>query len=142
VAKRLDSPYLPGKRSSAWRKIKITLGQELVIGGWMPGEGRLADSLGSVLVGYHDGVGGPLRYAGRVGSGFTDQSRDALKRGLVERATSPFDPAPRIKRAVWVEPDCVAQVRFTEWTSDAILRQPVFLGLRDDKDPSDVIRET
>jgi bifunctional non-homologous end joining protein LigD len=141
VCKRLDSPYLAGRRSPAWRKVKITKGQELVIGGWLPGAGRLADTLGSVLVGYHDGVGGPLRYAGRVGSGFKDDDRDAMQRTLRRRETSPFDPAPKIKDAVWVEPDCVAQVKFTEWTSDAVLRQPVFLGLRDDKDPNDVVRE-
>jgi len=141
VCKRLDSPYLPGRRSPAWRKVKITKGQELVIGGWLPGSGRLADTLGSVLVGYHDGTDGPLRYAGRVGSGFKDTDRDVIQRSLRRRATSPFDPAPRIKAAVWVEPDYVAQVKFTEWTSDGILRQPVFLGLRDDKDPNDVVRE-
>jgi bifunctional non-homologous end joining protein LigD len=142
VAKRLDSPYLPGRRSPAWRKIKLSKRQELVVGGWMPGKGRLAASLGSVLVGYHDGIGGPLRYAGRVGSGLDDDGRAALARSLRKRAASPFDPAPKIKDAVWVEPDCVAEVRFTEWTSDGILRQPVFLGLRDDKDPIEVIRET
>ncbi|MEX2269498.1 MAG: non-homologous end-joining DNA ligase [Acidimicrobiia bacterium] len=141
VCKRLDAPYVPGRRSPAWRKVKITKGQELVIGGWLPGSGRLADTLGSVLVGYHDGVGGPLRYAGRVGSGFKDHDRDAMSAALRSRATSPFDPPPRIKDAVWVEPDCVAQVKFTEWTSDGVLRQPVFLGLRDDKDPNDVVRE-
>ena len=142
VAKRLDSPYLPGRRSPAWRKIKITKRQEFVIGGWMPGNGRLANGLGSILVGYHEGIGGPLHYAGRVGSGFTDESRDALARSLRKRDTSPFASTPKVKGAVWVEPDGVAEVRFTEWTDDGILRQPVFLGLRDDKDPNEVVRET
>jgi bifunctional non-homologous end joining protein LigD len=145
VAKRLDSPYLPGKRSQAWRKIKIGKRQEFVVGGWMPGERRLSGTVGSLLVGYYEAPGEPLRYAGRVGSGFTDAQRDQLERGLVKRSTSPFEPvprAPRIKQAVWVEPDCVAEVKFTEWTDDGILRQPVFLGLRDDKDPKDVVRET
>jgi bifunctional non-homologous end joining protein LigD len=142
VCKRLDSPYLPGRRSPSWRKIKITKRQELVIGGWLPGDGRLADTLGSVLVGHHDGVGGPLRYAGRVGSGFDDRGRAALSQRLVRRESSPFDPAPRVKGAVWVEPDCVAEVKFTEWTTDGVLRQPVFLGLRDDKDPNEVVRES
>ncbi len=141
VCKRLDSPYLAGRRSPSWRKVKLTLRQELVIGGWLPGEGRLANTLGSVLVGHHDGVGGPLRYAGRVGSGFDDKGRDALAQRLVRRDTSPFDPAPRVRSAVWVEPDCVAEVKFTEWTIDGVLRQPVFLGLRDDKDPNEVVRE-
>lgn len=141
VAKQLESPYLPGRRSPAWRKIKITKRQELVIGGWMPGNGRLASSLGSILVGYHEAVGGPLRYAGRVGSGFDDESRNALARMLRKRATSPFAPAPKVKGAVWVEPDAVAEVHFREWTDDGILRQPVFLGLRDDKDPREVVRD-
>jgi bifunctional non-homologous end joining protein LigD len=141
VCKRLDSPYLPGRRSDAWRKVKLSKEQELVIGGWLPGSGRLADTLGSLLVGHHDRPGGTLRYAGRVGTGFKDEDRDALQRQLRRRSKSPFDPAPRLKDAVWVEPDCVAQVKFTEWTADGILRQPVFLGLRDDKDPRDVVRE-
>jgi bifunctional non-homologous end joining protein LigD len=141
VCKRVDSPYLPGKRSPNWRKVKLSKGQELVIGGWLPGSGRLSTTLGSVLVGYYDEPGGTLTYAGRVGSGFKDDQRDVMQRRLRRRATSPFDPVPKLKDAVWVEPDCVAQVKFTEWTDDGILRQPVFLGLRDDKDPTDVVRE-
>ncbi|MSO79205.1 MAG: hypothetical protein EXQ79_06325 [Acidimicrobiia bacterium] len=142
VCKHIDSPYLPGRRSTSWRKVKLTKRQELVIGGWLPGEGRLANTLGAVLVGHHDGVGGPLRYARRVGSGFVDRDRDALAQRLVQRSTSPFEPAPKVKGAIWVEPDCVAEVKFTEWTTDGVLRQPVFLALRDDKDPNDVVRES
>jgi bifunctional non-homologous end joining protein LigD len=141
VAKRVDSPYTPGKRSSAWRKVRFTLRQELVVGGWLPGEGRLASTVGSLLVGYYDGD--ELVYAGRVGSGLDDRARDALARVLARRATPPFaPPVPRLPDAVWVEPDVVAEVRFSEWTTDGVLRQPVFLGLRDDKPPSDVVRET
>jgi bifunctional non-homologous end joining protein LigD len=140
VAKRVDSPYTPGKRSSAWRKVRFTLRQELVVGGWLPGDGRLADTVGSLLVGYYDGDA--LVYAGRVGSGLDDRARDALARLLVRRGTPPFaPPVPRLPDAVWVEPDVVAEVRFSEWTTDGVLRQPVFLGLRDDKPPRDVVRE-
>ncbi|HUV09693.1 MAG TPA: hypothetical protein VMX12_01875 [Acidimicrobiia bacterium] len=86
--------------------------------------------------------GARLRYAGRVGSGLDDAARDALAAGLVRRATSPFVDPPRVPGAVWVEPDIVAEVKFTEWTDDDVLRQPVFLGLRVDKAPTDVVRET
>lgn len=142
VAKRGDSPYRPGTRTTAWQKVKLSNRQELVVGGWLPGEGRLAGTVGSLLVGYHEGPGGPLRYAGRVGSGLDDAARDALRTKLVGRATCPFaEPPPRLPGPVWVEPDVVAEVQFTEWTPDGVLRQPVFLGLRADKDPADVVRE-
>ncbi len=140
IAKRVDSPYRPGRRSSEWRKVKITCEQEFVVGGWTPGEGRLANTLGSFLVGYYDG--GELRYAGRVGSGLTDKQRDDFARSLRRRKTSPFVSTPRIKDAVWVEPTTVIQVKFTEWTDEGILRQPTFLGVRDDKLASEVVRET
>jgi bifunctional non-homologous end joining protein LigD len=141
VAKRVDSPYTPGKRSSAWRKVRFTLRQELVVGGWLPGEGRLSGTVGSLLVGHYDG--GALVYAGRVGSGLDDRAREALARLLARRDTPPFaPPVPRLPDAVWVEPDVVAEVRFSEWTTDGVLRQPVFLGLRDDKPPQDVVRES
>jgi bifunctional non-homologous end joining protein LigD len=142
VAKRIDSVYRPGTRTTAWQKVKLSKRQELVVGGWLPGEGRLSGTVGALLVGYHDEPGGALRYAGRVGSGLDDGARDALKDQLVRRATSPFAETPsRLPRPVWVEPDVVAEVKFTEWTPDGVLRQPVFLGLRVDKDPTDVVRE-
>jgi bifunctional non-homologous end joining protein LigD len=142
VAKRVDSVYRPGKRTTAWQKLKLSARQELVVGGWLPGEGRLSGTVGSLLVGYHEAPGATLRYAGRVGSGLDDAGRDALQQRLVRRDTSPFDDAPRrLKGPVWVEPDVVVEVKFTEWTSDGVLRQPVFLGIRTDKDPADVVRE-
>lgn len=140
IAKRVDSPYRPGRRSSEWRKLKLTCGQELVVGGWLPGEGRLADTLGSFLVGYYDGD--DLAYAGRVGSGLKDTQRDQFARSLQRRDTSPFTNTPRIKNAIWVEPTLVIQVKFTEWTDEGILRQPTFAGVRDDKMPTEVVRET
>lgn len=143
VAKRVDSPYRPGRRSSEWRKVRRTVRQELVVGGWIPGDGRLAGTMGALLLGCHEGPGGPLRYAGRVGTGFDDAMRRALVAGFVPRDTSPFADTPRVKGgATWVEPEVVVEVKFTEWTREGILRQPVFLGVRDDKDPREVVRET
>jgi bifunctional non-homologous end joining protein LigD len=146
VAKRLDSPYVRGRRSPAWRKVKITAQQELVVGGWIPGEGRLESTVGALVVGYHDGPGGPLRYAGRVGSGLDDATRDRYTEMFRthERRDCPFTPpppAPVRRVAHWVEPELVVEVRFTMWTSDDVLRNPVYLGERDDKDPADVVRE-
>jgi bifunctional non-homologous end joining protein LigD len=95
VAKRLDSPYQPGRRSDAWRKVKTTLGQELVVGGWLPGAGRLSGQLGSLLVGYHDprDARTVLRFAGRVGSGIDAAARERLERALgpLERDRPPFE---------------------------------------------------
>jgi bifunctional non-homologous end joining protein LigD len=142
VAKRIDSPYLPGKRTTAWQKKKLTNRQELVVGGWLPGEGRLSGTVGALLVGYHEHPGtAPLVYAGRVGSGLDDALRDALASSLRVRATSPFARTPRLPGPVWVEPEVVAEVEFSEWTDDGVLRQPIFRGLRADKTPEEVVRE-
>jgi bifunctional non-homologous end joining protein LigD len=143
VAKRLDSPYRSGRRSDAWRKVKVTAGQELVVGGWLEGNGRLVGRLGSLLVGYHDEAG-DLRYAGRVGSGIDEARRVDLERrlGAVARDTSPFAAVPRLKEPRWVEPELVVEVEFHEWTSAGILRAPRFKGVRDDKPADDVVRET
>jgi bifunctional non-homologous end joining protein LigD len=144
VAKRIDAPYTRGRRSAAWRKVKITAQQELVVGGWIPGEGRLESTVGALIVGYHDGPAGPLRYAGRVGSGLDDATRDRYATGLRPRSTCPFEPpppAPVRRVARWVEPELVVEVRFTMWTPDGVLRNPVYLGDRDDKDPAGVVRE-
>jgi bifunctional non-homologous end joining protein LigD len=142
VAKRVDAPYLPGRRTTTWQKLKLKARQELVVGGWLPGEGRLSGTVGALLVGYYERPGaGALTYAGRVGSGIDDAGRDALATHLARRTTSPFASTPRLPSPVWVEPDVVAEVEFTEWTSDGVLRQPVFLALRDDKDPAEVTRE-
>ena len=146
VAKRLDSADLPGKRADAWRKVKPTRGQELVVGGWLPGAGRLEGTLGSLLVGYHDRAGdtGPLRFAGRVGSGIDATARATLEArlGPLGRATSPFDATPRLPDPRWVEPEVVVEVAFHEWTSAGVLRAPRYRGVRDDKPAGDVVRET
>jgi bifunctional non-homologous end joining protein LigD len=142
IAKRLDSPYLPGRRSPAWRKVKHRLRIEMVIGGFTAGSGARASTLGAVALGAYD-ADGRLVYAGRAGSGFTERSiRELLDllRPLVV-AACPFDPLPpaAVRRGVtWVRPELVAEVEYAERTSDGILRHPVFLGLRDDKSASDV----
>lgn len=144
MAKRLDSPYLPGKRSPAWRKAKARPQQEFVVGGWQPGEGNREGYLGSLLVGVYES--GKLRYCGKVGTGFSSRELERLRPLLTERETdtSPFDPAPpRLvsRSARWTRPELVAEVQFGEWTEEGILRHPSYLGLRDDKAPTDVVRE-
>lgn len=143
VAKRVDSPYRPDERSDAWRKVKVTAGQELVVGGWLTGNGRLAGRLGSLLVGYHEEPGGPLRYAGRVGSGINESTRAGLEAVLapLRRERSPFVDTPRLPDPTWTEPELVVEVGFHQWTSAGVLRAPRFRGMRDDKDPRDVVRE-
>lgn len=140
VAKRVDSVYEPGRRTGAWRKTKNTRRQELVVGGWLPGEGGRRGRIGALLVGYYeDGV---LRYAGRVGTGFTERELDRLAARLapLTRGTSPFVDAPEAD-AVYVEPVLVAEVELLEWTTKGRIRAPSYKGLRDDKDPREVVRE-
>jgi bifunctional non-homologous end joining protein LigD len=140
ILKRMDAPYVDGKRSPFWRKVKLEHEQEFVIGGYsLPTDGADRDHLGALLVGYHDDEGG-LRYAGKVGTGFTRATLAMLARRLapLRRASSPFVDAPRRHDVVWVKPALVAQVRYNEMTDAGILRQPVFLGLRDDKAARDV----
>jgi bifunctional non-homologous end joining protein LigD len=144
VAKRLDSSYLVGKRSDCWIKVKNVRRQEVVIGGWKPGEGGRSGSIGSLLIGVYDGDG--LHYAGHVGTGFTQRTLADLKSDLepLARATSPFaDTVPRehARNAHWVEPQLVCEVEFAEWTKDNRLRHPSYKGLRIDREPTDVIRE-
>ena len=145
MAKRLDSAYLPGKRSEAWRKVKNVRRQELVIGGWSPGEGSRSGQVGSLLLGYYDG-NGEFQYAGHVGTGFTQQTLRDLSTQLapMARSESPFDapvPRPHAAKATWVEPDLVCEVEFAEWTREGRLRHPSYKGLRYDKPARDVVRE-
>jgi bifunctional non-homologous end joining protein LigD len=145
VAKRHDSRYEPGRRSQAWVKIKNFRTQEVVIGGWRVGEGSRSGTFGSLLCGVYDGD--RLRYAGRVGSGFTQEKLSALTEQLapLARSTPPFDekvPALDARHAHWVEPVLVGEVAFTQWTRDGRLRNPAWRGLRADKDPLDVARES
>jgi bifunctional non-homologous end joining protein LigD len=143
VGKPLDSAYHPGQRRD-WIKIKNVKQQEVIVCGWKPGAGRRADTIGSLLVGIYDG--GALRYVGHVGTGFTDDMLAELMRELepLARGTSPFQgavPAQHARDAHWVEPRLVGEVSFAEWTTDMILRQPSWRGLRIDKEPGDVHRE-
>jgi bifunctional non-homologous end joining protein LigD len=140
IAKRADAPYAVG-RSKDWLKLKCAWEQELVIGGYTEPAGSRTD-FGALLVGYYED--GRLRYAGKVGTGYTAAAlRDlgARLRGL-ESPQSPFVDARPIPRGThWTRPELVAQIGFAEWTSDGRLRQPRFLGLRDDKRPAEVVRE-
>jgi bifunctional non-homologous end joining protein LigD len=141
VAKRLDSRYEPGSRSGAWLKIKNKMRQELVIGGWLPGEGGRRDTLGSLAVGFYED--GHLRYAGNVGTGFTQKTLSEVLSELRkrERPDTPFEGRQPPKQTRFVQPELVAEVEFRGWTRTRTLRQPSFKGLRDDKNARDVIFE-
>ncbi|MGH2956901.1 MAG: non-homologous end-joining DNA ligase [Solirubrobacterales bacterium] len=155
VAKRLDSPYRPGKRSGEWIKARVWRQQEFVIGGHIPGEGKRAERVGSLLVGYYDKRASELKpaekqrliFAGGVGTGFSEELLSELSQALRRRRrkTSPFDVGgprgPKAKRAAWCRPELVGEVSWTEWTKDGTLRQPAFKGMRDDKHPREVVRE-
>ncbi len=135
VAKRRNAPYEPGRRSPAWVKIRHRRSADLVIGGWLPGEGGRSGRIGALLVGEHE-PGGGLRYVGRVGSGLSDAELRDLGRRLddLQADASPFAagrPQPP-KAARWVRPALVAEVAFSERSTTGQLRQPVWLGLRDD----------
>lgn len=140
IAKRADAPYTHG-RSRDWLKLKCVLAQEFVIGGYTDPAGSRTD-FGALLVGYYEGD--RLRYAGKVGTGYDATRLTELGARLrnLETPTSPFADARPIPHGThWTRPELVAQIGFAEWTADERLRQPRFLGLRDDKRPTEVIRE-
>jgi len=140
IAKRADAPYVAG-RSKDWLKLKCVWEQEFVIGGYTEPSGSRTE-FGALLVGYYEE--GSLRYAGKVGTGYTKATLNDLGSRLrkLETAAPAFvDARPLPRGAHWTRPDLVAQIGFAEWTSDARLRQPRFLGLRDDKSPAEVVRE-
>ena len=146
IAKHAASLYKPGKRSPDWRKLKLVHEQEFVIGGWTePRQTRAY--FGALLLGVYESEGqNPARlvYAGHTGTGFNEKELARVMKLLkpLEIQTSPFTPKPKTnERAHWVRPELVAQIKFTEWTADGKLRHPVYLGLRDDKEPTDVRRE-
>ncbi|MEZ5238804.1 MAG: hypothetical protein R2716_07595, partial [Microthrixaceae bacterium] len=142
IAKRGDGTYVHG-RSRDWLKLKCVARQEFLICGFTEPSGSRS-GLGALLVGYHED--GAVRYAGRVGTGFDDDELARL-RGLLEPLVTtemPFAQAPDRRpggEVHWVDPRLVCEVGFTEWTSAGRLRHPRYLGLRDDKDPADVVRE-
>ena len=144
VAKRRESRYEPGKRSSAWRKIKNVLRQEAVVGGWKPGEGVRAGLIGSLLIGVQGAAG--LEYAGHVGTGFSEETLAMLGQRLapLRRESSPFAapvPPEHARVAIWAEPRLVIEVAFGSWTSAGVMRAAAYKGLRTDKDPAEVVRE-
>ena len=148
IAKRADSLYESGERSGAWLNYRINRGQELVIGGYVPN-----NPIDSIIIGYYQN--GTLLYAAKVRNGFVPHTRRAVAAKLRGReiATCPFANLPERKRTQWaltkeemknckwVKPEVVAQIEFAEWTPDAHLRHASFVGLRDDKDPREVMRE-
>ena len=143
LAKRLDSPYEPGRRGGSWLKIKTLGRQEFVVGGWLPGSGRRRERIGALLLGVHD-PDGALRFVGRVGSGFSEQELERLRSLLaaLERDSSPFTAGRRPPReAVFCEPRLVAEVEFAEWTGRGSIRHPTYKGLRDDRPAAGVLRE-
>ncbi len=139
IAKRRGSRYEP-VRSRAWLKLKAVTGQEVAVVGFTRSKSQ-RDEIGALLVAVAEG--GRLRYAGKVGTGFSARQRAELRRTLAAdaRAEPAVDGAPRMREATWVEPRLVAEVRFTEWTADGKLRHPTFLGLRPDKAPAECVRE-
>jgi bifunctional non-homologous end joining protein LigD len=140
IAKRADAPYTPG-RSKDWLKLKCVWEQEFVVGGYTDPAGSRTD-FGALLVGYYEG--GRLHYAGKVGIGYTASMLRDLGAQLRKRETpeSPFVEARPFPRGThWIRPELVVQIGFAEWTTDDRLRQPRFLGLRDDKHPAEVVQE-
>jgi bifunctional non-homologous end joining protein LigD len=144
VAKRRASTYRPGARSTDWIKVKAFRTQEVVVGGWLPGQGRLADTFGALLLGLPEDDG--LGYVGKVGTGFDERTRARLLEILQKLSTdaSPFiNPieAKDRRAARYVRPEVVGEVQFGEWTGDGRLRHPSWRGVRPDKDPEEVRRE-
>jgi DNA ligase D-like protein (predicted ligase) len=139
IAKVADGRYVT-RRSPDWLKLKCEAGQEFVIGGCTEPAGSRV-GFGALLIGYYQGE--RLRYAGKVGTGYDHATLVGLRRRLDELAVqrSPFAEPVRERGARWAEPELVAQIGFTEWTRDGKLRHPRFLGLRDDKEPREVVRE-
>lgn len=158
IAKHRRSAYEPGVRSRAWLKLKIRPEQELVVGGWTPGAGNAKD-LGAVVVGVYEPDGdrpdasGRLRFAGKVGSGFTAKTRADLRRRLagLETAAPPFDPPPAqdyrgrwggdLDGVVWVRPELVIRASLGGWSRDDLVRQAAFKGIDEGRDPREVVRE-
>ena len=144
VAKERKSRYEPGRRSRSWLKIKARPEQELVVGGYIPGEGSARD-LGALLVGVYEGD--RLTYVGRVGSGLDGRTRSTLKKRLdaLVRPTAPFDPPParsgELREARFAEPEIVVRAEFAAWTREGTIRQSAFKGILDGRDPRAVARE-
>jgi bifunctional non-homologous end joining protein LigD len=139
VAKRLDCPYTPGRRANGWVKVKNKRTTDVVVGGWLPGEGNRSGRLGALVVGFYKD--GELRYAGRAGSGFSESELKRVQTMLEarSRADSPFTGTQPPKLTRFVEPEFVASVEYTDLTQAGTIRHPVYKGMRDDIDPLDVV---
>ncbi|PWR06515.1 DNA ligase [Micromonospora acroterricola] len=142
VAKQLDSPYEPGRRSPAWVKVPLNDTVEVIVGGYKPGAGRRAGTIGSLLLGMYD-PDDRLTYIGHVGTGFTQTALRDLQQRLdpLRRPDTPFhSPVPRehTRDAVWVDPALVGDVTFRSWTPDHRLRHPSWKGLRSDREPAEI----
>jgi bifunctional non-homologous end joining protein LigD len=143
IAKRRDARYQAGSRSDDWLKLKLQFRAEFVVGGFTEPR-NTRPFLGALLLGAHDAAG-RLQYVGHMGGGFDREGLRAMRARLekIERRTSPFSETPRTNEpAHWVAPRIVVEVKFAEWTADGRLRQPIFLGVRDDKEPRDVTIES
>ena len=142
IAKRIEARYRPGTRSDDWLKLKLQFRAEFVVGGFTEPRNSRPD-LGALLLGAHD-ASGRLIYVGHMGGGFDREGLRTMRARLerIERRTSPFSVAPRTNEpAHWVAPRLVVEVKFAEWTADGMLRQPIFLGVRDDKSAREVTLE-
>jgi bifunctional non-homologous end joining protein LigD len=142
VAKRLTSRYRFGARTNDWIKIKFVQRGEFVVVGWEADAADGSSTLSSLLLGYYDGD--QLRFAGKVGSGLSGRYSAQLAGRLVARTAAPLTPAPPPspgRRATWVEPEVVVDVAYSHWADDGRLRHPVFMGIRTDKDPREVVRD-
>jgi bifunctional non-homologous end joining protein LigD len=139
VAKRLDCPYMPGRRSTGWLKVKNVRETDVVVAGWLEGEGRRNGRLGALVVGFYED--GELRYAGRVGSGFDEAELNRVGAILapLAREDTPFSGRQPPRETHFVEPRLVARVAYGEWTQARTLRHPVYRGLRDDVAPETVV---
>ncbi|MDV6167070.1 DNA ligase D [Flavobacterium sp. DG1-102-2] len=140
IAKKITSTYHINKRSKEWLKIKVTKEQEMVIGGYTEPKGSRT-GFGSLILGYYEN--GKFIYSGKVGTGFNEELLNEMyiKLKKLERKTSPFEVKPKEPKVHWVEPELIAQIKYSEWTETGSLRHPVFIALRTDKKPADVTRE-
>lgn len=139
MAKRESSVYQPGVRSSDWVKIKRSLTVDMVVGGYIPGKGNREQFFGGLLIGAYEN--GDLIYVGRVGSGFSEEELDIVTKSFQPATKSPFSNPPNTTGVVWLKPEIVVEVTAMEVTHDGSLRAPVFLRLRDDKEPRECLMD-